>query len=83
MSVDQLPAPATTPPPAEVATLADAQAVIARLPWRELSAFATRFEEFFADEWDNQIERDALAGKFDRSAEQVKTARRDGTLTDR
>lgn len=39
----------------------------------ELSAFAKWFEEYFADEWDRQIEEDARAGRLDtvlRSAEQ-------------
>ena len=39
---------------------------IAQLPPEELSRFAEWFEEFMADEWDKQIERDVAAGKFDR-----------------
>ena len=39
---------------------------ISQLPAEELSKFAAWFEEFMADEWDKQIERDVAAGKFDR-----------------
>ncbi len=39
---------------------------ISQLPAEELSRLASWFEEFMADEWDNQIERDAVAGKFDK-----------------
>jgi hypothetical protein len=39
---------------------------IAKLPSEELSQFAEWFEEFMADEWDRQIERDVAAGKFDK-----------------
>jgi hypothetical protein len=57
------PAVSSGEPPAP--TRAEVQAAVARLPWKELSAFKTWFDEFFADEWDNQIERDALAGRLD------------------
>ncbi len=39
---------------------------ISQLPAEELSKFAAWFEEFMADEWDKQIERDVAAGKFDK-----------------
>ena len=39
---------------------------ISQLSSEELSRFAEWFEEFMADEWDKQIERDAAAGKFDK-----------------
>lgn len=38
---------------------------ISQLPAEELSKLAAWFEEFMADEWDKQIERDVAAGKFD------------------
>lgn len=38
---------------------------IAQLPAEDLSRLAQWFEEFMADEWDRQIERDAAAGKLD------------------
>ena len=39
---------------------------ISKLPPEELSRFAEWFEEFMADQWDQQIERDVAAGKFDK-----------------
>ena len=39
---------------------------ISQLPAEELSRFTAWFEEFMADEWDKQIERDIAAGKFDK-----------------
>jgi len=38
---------------------------ISKLPEEELSRFAAWFEEFMADEWDRQIERDVAAGRLD------------------
>ena len=38
---------------------------ISKLPADELSKFAAWFEEYMADEWDKQIERDVAAGKLD------------------
>lgn len=49
----------------------------------ELSMFAKWFEEYFADEWDRQIEEDARAGRLDaaaRRAEQDVEAGRFTTL---
>jgi hypothetical protein len=39
---------------------------VSKLPQEELSQFAKWFEEFLADEWDRQIERDVAAGKLDK-----------------
>ena len=39
---------------------------ISQLPPQQLSQLATWFEEYMADEWDKQIERDVAAGKFDK-----------------
>ena len=41
------------------------QAVADLLPG-ELAEFAVWFEEFVSDQWDRQIEADAVAGKLDR-----------------
>jgi hypothetical protein len=41
---------------------------ISQLPSEELSRLAKWFDEFMADEWDRQIERDVAAGKFDHLA---------------
>ena len=39
---------------------------ITRMTAEELSQFTKWFEDFLADEWDRQIERDMVAGKFDK-----------------
>ncbi len=39
---------------------------VSQMSTEELSQFTKWFEEFLADEWDRQIERDAAAGKFDK-----------------
>jgi hypothetical protein len=44
---------------------------VAKLPSQELARFRAWFEEFAANEWDKQIERDILAGKFDKLAEEA------------
>ena len=44
---------------------------ISQLPAEDLSRFAEWFEEFMADEWDKQIERDVASGKFDKIIRKV------------
>jgi len=51
---------------------------ISQLATEELSQFTTWFEEFKADEWDKQIERDVAAGKFDRINAEVDKAFAEG-----
>ncbi len=41
------------------------EAVVISLSKEELTKFSQWFEEYLADEWDKQIEADALAGRFD------------------
>jgi hypothetical protein len=41
------------------------QAAIAQLPAEELDRFSQWFEEFLADQWDQQIEADIEAGRLD------------------
>ena len=41
------------------------KAAATRLSWKELCKFKDWFENHFADAWDEQIERDALAGRLD------------------
>ena len=38
---------------------------VSRLPRSELADFAKWFEEYFAGEWDRQIEEDARSGRLD------------------
>ncbi len=52
-------------------SLPELEKAIAELSPQELSTFATWFEEYMADEWDKQIERDEAAGKFKKIIERV------------
>lgn len=45
---------------------------IAQLPRSEVTELSQWFEEFQAQMWDEQIERDAKAGRFDELMEQAK-----------
>lgn len=47
------------------------KAAITQLPTPELSQLAAWFEEYQADLWDRQIEKDALSRRFDVLAEQA------------
>ena len=44
---------------------------VAHLSKEELDAFSKWFEEFMADQWDKEIEEDALAGKFDEAGKRA------------
>ncbi len=48
------------------------EAAIAQLPRHEISELSRWFEEFENQVWDEQIERDANAGRFDKLIEQAK-----------
>lgn len=48
------------------------EAAIAQLPRHEISEYSRWFEEFGNQMWDEQIERDANAGRFDKLIEQAK-----------
>ena len=52
-------------------SVSELEQAIRQLPPEELSQLATWFEEFMANEWDKQIERDVAAGKFDKITAQV------------
>jgi hypothetical protein len=41
------------------------QAAIAQLPVEDLNRFSQWFEEFMADQWDQRIDADILAGRLD------------------
>jgi hypothetical protein len=47
------------------------ETAVTQLPSPELARFAAWFEEYQADLWDKQIERDALSGRLDAFAEQA------------
>jgi uncharacterized membrane protein len=48
--------------------IGDIQKAVERLSPEDLAKFREWFEEFEARQWDEQIERDAKAGKLDRLA---------------
>ena len=52
-------------------TISEIENAIKELSPKELSRLRAWFEEFDAQEWDKQIERDAKSGKLDKIAEQV------------
>ena len=52
-------------------TISEIEQAIRELSPKELSRLRTWFEEFDAQVWDEQIERDARAGKLDKIAEQA------------
>jgi len=43
----------------------DIESAVSGLSADELARFSEWFEEFVADQWDRQIERDLLAGRLD------------------
>ncbi len=51
---------------------------VAHLGRQEFEAFALWFEEFQAERWDRQIEKDDAESKFDRLAEDALTEFRAG-----
>ena len=53
---------------------------IAKLTSAEARLVAKWLEEFLADEWDQQIEADAKAGKLDFLFDEVEAERKAGTL---
>ena len=50
----------------------DIEKAITQLPPHELAELSQWFEEFQNQQWDEQIERDANAGRFDTLIEQAK-----------
>ena len=49
----------------------DLQHSVERLAKEELDEFSKWFEEYMADRWDEQIERDIRAGKWDAAGERA------------
>ena len=54
---------------------------VAKLSSQELSVFSQWFEEFVADQWDRQIERDAKAGLLNEALERAGEHRNAGRCT--
>lgn len=53
---------------------------VTKLPPDQLAKFRAWFEEFAADEWDKQIERDAKSGKLDNMFAESEADFRDGRV---
>ena len=54
-----------------VMSIAEIKTSIAQLPPMDLADLTEWFEEYQADLWDQQIERDAVSGRLDALAEQA------------
>lgn len=52
-------------------TIAELEQAVTQLTKEEFVRFREWFEEYEAQQWDEQIERDAKAGKLDKIAEQA------------
>lgn len=50
-------------------TVEDIEKIITQLPQDQLCQFRAWYEKFDAQAWDEQIEKDAAAGRFDALAE--------------
>lgn len=59
-------------------SLQEIETAIAALPPSELDALVEWIEEYRADAWDRQIERDVEAGRFDALRERVRQQRQAG-----
>ncbi len=57
------------------------QHTIEHLSKGELDEFSQWFEEYRADQWDAQIERDVLAGKWEAASERALEDHRAGRTT--
>jgi hypothetical protein len=47
------------------------QLAVAHLPAEELERFSRWFDEFLADQWDQRIDADILAGRLDAAGHQA------------
>jgi hypothetical protein len=63
---------------AGMTTIEDIEKAVAELPPDQLQRFRDWFAEFEADRFDQQIERDAKAGRLDQLAEQALADYRSG-----
>ncbi len=52
-------------------SITEIKTIISQLPPPELAELSEWIEELQADAWDRQIERDALAGRFDALANEA------------
>ncbi|MFO0844965.1 MAG: hypothetical protein U0797_21655 [Gemmataceae bacterium] len=61
-----------------MSTVQEIERAVRQLPAEELAAFRAWFLEFDATVWDEQIERDAAAGRLDALADEALTDLRAG-----
>jgi hypothetical protein len=62
-------------------SIQEIQNAVAKLSPQELSVFSQWFEDFVADQWDRQIERDAKAGRLNEVLERAEQHREAGRCT--
>ena len=60
------------PPYFPAMSVHDLETAVTQLSKEELARFSQWFEEYVADEWDRQIEKDILAGRFDAAGKRAK-----------
>lgn len=53
-------------------SIQDIETAVSQLSKEELARFSQWFEGYLADQWDRQIEADALAGRFDDAGRRAK-----------
>ena len=61
-------------------SVTEIEAAIRTLPKEELAQFNQWYQEFIEEQWDEQIRRDAQAGKLDFLLEEARKEREAGTL---
>jgi len=62
-------------------SIQELESAVTRLSKEQLAAFSQWFEEYIADEWDQQIEADILAGRFDAAGQRAKADYEAGRCT--
>jgi hypothetical protein len=63
-------------------TVQEIEKAVAHLPKPELDKFREWFEEFDADLWDRQLEKDVRSGKLDALADQALKDLEEGRCTE-
>ena len=53
-------------------SIQELESAVTHLSKEELANFSQWFEEYIADEWDQQIEADIRAGRFDTAGQRAK-----------
>jgi hypothetical protein len=61
-------------------SVTEIEAAIRTLPREELARFNAWYQEFVAEQWDEQIRKDMQAGKLDFLLEEARKERKAGTL---